>query len=803
MANQSMSSTRPNSKTLQSGSIDRLLSRIRYRTRSQIAIEGLSTATSFALASLSIALLLDYVPVTFGYDELSRPVRGLILVLASLVTGWIVYIKILRRLFVPLKSQSLALLVERSYPRFNDSLITTVESMVPGTGRIADAEMLKQTQATAESLLSDVEISKIVDRRPLMFALGTMLALVVSVVALAAAKPGFIRLAGKRLILLDDTLWPRSSNIELVGIKIKREVPVEGIPEIGQIIPPDRNRFYIAKGGSLTLLIRAEDETQAEDRMLPETCSLRYETEDGDRGTKKLSKIGSPRNGYQAFELDGVPFRGLLSNVKFSVRGGDHRIGPFHVEIVPSPDIVTTKLACQFPKYLADENSSRWSDRTIDWVGQTNLPQGTQISILAEANKPLEKIYVFDLEKKTTAELFPYRSKSRPDCRQFQLDLPPLESTVNLELYLCDQDGLIGESPHSITLDPILDQPPQIQSKLFGIGTAVTPDVRIPFVGTIRDDYGLAQTWLEIQTDDSEAVTEPISVSSDGYVSLDIDFKRRRQEKGSAYDLKPGGDHTVSLVAKSKDHFNLQEQSNIGTGDEFTLDIVSVDELLRLLEQLEVGQRQRLEQIYLEMMEAKSYLTRAKNNGSATLDLLIEPGDQSARPSPGALRDSIPPHELGHLFVLRTITQIDKSTQEILGCAQAFESIRLQLVNNRIDSEDRKKRISQQIITPLNLLADQSMQQLKEKVIALEKKLRSELKNRSQKNDQQNLMAREAIQQTDLVLTELDRILGVLVKYETQNELLDIVRKMIATQKQIMERTKQERQRQAFDGLLD
>ena len=60
-----------------------------------------------------------------------------------------------------------------------------------------------------------------------------------------------------------------------------------------------------------------------------------------------------------------------------------------------------------------------------------------------------------------------------------------------------------------------------------------------------------------------------------------------------------------------------------------------------------------------------------------------------------------------------------------------------------------------------------------------------------------------AIEQNDLVLTEMNGVLSILIKYETQNELLDIVRKMIKKQNEIMERTKKERERKAFDGLLD
>ena len=56
---------------------------------------------------------------------------------------------------------------------------------------------------------------------------------------------------------------------------------------------------------------------------------------------------------------------------------------------------------------------------------------------------------------------------------------------------------------------------------------------------------------------------------------------------------------------------------------------------------------------------------------------------------------------------------------------------------------------------------------------------------------------------TDQVLVELNEVLDLLIKHETQNELLDIVRQMIDKQKELLERTKKERQKKSFEDLLD
>ena len=52
-----------------------------------------------------------------------------------------------------------------------------------------------------------------------------------------------------------------------------------------------------------------------------------------------------------------------------------------------------------------------------------------------------------------------------------------------------------------LVLVPLPDQPPQMAVQLDGIGTAVTPQARIPAVGRITDDYGLGRVWFEYAVD--------------------------------------------------------------------------------------------------------------------------------------------------------------------------------------------------------------------------------------------------------------------------------------------------------------
>ena len=187
----------------------------------------------------------------------------------------------------------------------------------------------------------------------------------------------------------------------------------------------------------------------------------------------------------------------------------------------------------------------------------------------------------------------------------------------------------------------------------------------------------------------------------------------------------------------------------------------------------------------------------------STQSTVIEPGDEPDEP-PSEEDDVLGQVEFRLLYARRAIMQIDKSMQELQGIAEAFTSIRLQLINNRIDAEDRKARIKLQVESPLRNILDAELPALRDSVVQLESDL-VQLEQSAQPAEQSQVESdlQLAIQRIDVVLTELNQILDSLIKYETQNELLEIVRRMIQQQREILEKTEQERQRQAFESLLD
>ena len=210
---------------------------------------------------------------------------------------------------------------------------------------------------------------------------------------------------------------------------------------------------------------------------------------------------------------------------------------------------------------------------------------------------------------------------------------------------------------------------------------------------------------------------------------------------------------------------------------------------------------------------------RTKSRATTQADNSAEPGDEPGDSEPGddqADASGAPErHELRRLFAQRAQLQNDKSLQEVLGCVSAFEHLRLQLINNRVNADARKDRFENGVIAPLNQTATGTMTDLAQQLKQLETQLREVESLATNKNEPADPTAIESlrvaadktavdsIEMTDQVLVELNEVLNLLIKHETQNELLDIVRQMIEKQEELKERTKKERQKKAFEGLLD
>jgi hypothetical protein len=803
-----------------SPAITAALDSLRGKIRQYVLVHGLMLAVIWLCVSFWLALALDYLPVLLGFAELPRVWRLVMLIGITVILAVILYRWVWSRVRRRLRDESLAMLLERRFPELNDALVTVVQAgwtdgrpaadttfpAADRAGQLEQQRMLDEVRTHAERTLKRLSLTHVFNFRPLLLTSLAALLLTTSVSWFAIARQPAFTTALRRLYLLDATRWPRECHIQLVGVRVRYEEPVAGIPEMNQPRAFADDEVTVALAADISLLIRAEmPDPSRPDRRLPGICEFIYRTADGQRGRLPFSKIGGARDGYQAWSVAGDVLERVAGDIRFYVRGGDHTIGPFRIRAIDPPVVTGMFLDCDFPDYLVDPQSSRFTARRVAYTPGMQLPVGTTARLLVETDAAVQQGYVLDAAGGVTG------TADRQE-QAIAVRLDELQETVEFGLVIRSHENVFSPRPLKFRIAAEEDKPPQITSSLPGIGTAVTPDARIPVSAEITDKHGVERTWIELETPLTGTidVTQP---ATEGSLQAAVDLRQMRITGDIPDDLPTEPASEIALTVVAKDHFDLRGGENIGVGSRHPLELVTADRLLRLLERAEAEQRFRLEQIYQEMSEARGYIGRARTarNASGTgpqSPAGLEPEDQL--PATEAATISPEDWDLRQLFVQRALLQVRKSQQEIEGVAFTFDHIRQQLVNNRIDAEDRKLRLQQDVALPLKQVAGDSLPALEKRLLDSELVLQKLIDPASrQATSPGELPARaeaatlQALTEADRVLSEIQDILNSLLKFETQNELLDLVRRMLEQQQALQKRTSALRNREAFDDIFN
>ena len=465
----------------------------------------------------------------------------------------------------------------------------------------------------------------------------------------------------------------------------------------------------------------------------------------------------------------------MLESVEFDVIGFDHRVADLSIEVVPTPAIVSVELRCQFPDYL------KMSPRVQPWAPGMTLPFGTSISLVGKSTKPLAKVTLEDVQTTETFELD--FSATEDEHYEFEHDVGVVTETVSFRIDLLDRDDVQSDQPYLVTLNAVEDAAPQVIARLAGIGTAITPDVRIPLTGEVADDYGVQRSWAQIEVPE-RSISQQLDFKgkSEGEFSEVLDFRTQRMSQG--IELKAS--EKIVLSIRAKDEFNLDDSNRIGSSDDFPLDVVTADELLALLEARELGLKQRFEQILRELNEARDTLLRMQAELEEQANLTASESNAESEAQQLTLR---------LLRTQRTQQQAGKSQQEVEGVADSFGDIREELINNRVDTPERRDRLQQKIVEPLKgIVADQFPTWMTDLAT-----LESELNNRPLPIQ----ACQKTVSDANELIFALEQVLQDMLELETYNELLDLVRSIIKEQKSIQEKTAEERKRRARALLGD
>ncbi|MAI32963.1 MAG: polyketide synthase [Planctomycetaceae bacterium TMED240] len=761
--------------------LNSLLQTLRSRIRRYIVWDSLLAVFALVLSAFWIGLALDYLPVQLGGTEMPRLARTLLLgvVAASL---FVVLLKMLAgRLHRPLPDDSLALLVERHHPSLGGRLVTAVQ--LNETGRTGDSHsrtLLDHVHAEAASEIDKVDPNRIFRLQPLLHKLAIAGPLGIAALVFLILSPQAFALAASRLTLLSDDPWPRRADIQMVGIELPVVTASDDTALAPELLKFNDKKMQLPRGSNATLRIRA----RAEDAELPVACTVYYQTDSGTRGQSSMRRVGRIVDGFQSFVLDGAPLTALSESVTLDIRGLDDRLDDYRIEAITPPALVNMSLQIRYPEYLSTADDGQM-DMVAGYQSGLRLREGSDVTLVASSSVPLGEVDVFlKTDKKTDKDLTLNYSE---DQKEVRFTLTDFNEASTISIVPKDTNGISAQAPFRYFLGVVLDEPPELNVEIKGIGTSITAKAKLPVTAQARDDYGVTDLVLAVtpaattatSTDSAEqpatqsAATSP-ALDRNGEAATELDLKEL-VDSGTLSELAPGT--AVNLIGEAMDGYNLGAE-HVTRSEVYRLEVVTPEQLLALLERRELGLRSRLEQTINEMTSLRQ-----------TLDLLRRTGFEV--PENASDEATTRSEQVRRLRTQQSGLQANKTSEELLGIALSLDDILLEMRNNRVDSVDRSQRIATGVRDPINVTVNGSLAKLRTQIKAIETMI----------SDPEQGIARtaEAVSTAEDVILQLNAILEKMLDLETYNEVLDLVRQLMDDQADLTDDTKKERKKQVLD----
>jgi hypothetical protein len=761
-----------------------LLGNMRRHVRQYVWAEGAANSLAWLGAAFWITLAIDW------FFEPPVFVRILIFSAAVGVLAVILARQIGRRAFVRLTDGNMATVLERRFPQLNDSLLTSVVLCGRQEEQAhCNAEMLSRACQEAAQRIQTVRIDEVFNFRPLRNSFTAAVLLVFSVLAFGIVFPNAFASWARRSLGFSKELWPRLTRLE-----------IDGFP--GGVCK-------VARGSDVDIVVRADTSMP----RVPKVVEISYREEGGVRGRAAMNRVGAADPSKDRYQEFVYTRRNVLSPIRFDVYGGDFAINGQMIEVVDNPTVTLT-LDCQFPAYMNRR------PRSLPVSGVMSLPQGSRITIRAVANKELLRVRVDTVADDNSASppRFIEGKDLSADRREFNYTLESLDKDTTLLFTLFDGDGIKSREPVRLGLASVADQAPQVATQLEGIGTAVTPQARVGVAGRVIDDYGIGKVWFEHAVDQDKSEITTIN-APDGYPA---EFKLDPRDAAlEVRDLKLKPGQKLFLSVKAADLCSLGKGPNIGAGERWLLDVVTPDQLQMMLKARELVLRQRFESVIQETTETRDLLARmefsdadSSNKPAAVTqdkekkndkpDSGDKPENTAKASRPGSEPDDEPNDEraadsnerklaLHLLRVQRALANCRKNAQETLGVAEGVDGIRLQLVNNRIDTAELKERLQSGIAEPLRKIAEEMFPELERRLDALQSSL-EDAKLAPQARD-------KAKTQADAVLLSMQHVLDRMIELQDYNEMVEMLRDIIKMQEQLRRQT-EERNKQKLRDLL-
>jgi hypothetical protein len=691
----------------------RLLAAVRREARAWIWIESLALVAVVAAAAAAGLLAIDWL--------LEPPAwaRGVASAAAAGVLVWLLATRLLGRLAAPLADADLARAVERRHPLAGDTLSTAVELQTSARADL-DPDLVARTTVAASAIAGTVRPDRVFRRRRLIaVALAGLLATAL-IVGFAAVFPESAATWGRRMVLLEDVPWPRRVSFE-----------VEGFP--GGV-------RKVARGSDVEILVRAHARGEP-----PEAVYLRMHDGAAWRSARMGTRGVAGADGrWFAHRLERV-----TSDTPLEIRGGDGRLRGLRLEVADPPALAAATVRIRLPDYLGG------GDRSPAAVRVVPVPAGSAVDLQFTATKPLSAATVtarggsmrsVDDPERVLATLEPGDPSEASDTITARIH--SLDADTHLVISFTDCDGIANREPATMLLTAVPDEPPRLAVQLAGISTAVTPQARVPIVGSISDDHGLAAGGVTLVKDD-DRLDIPVPRIGGGQPLVELPVTDPEVVPLAPLGLLPGTRLEVMLTAT--DGCGLATGPHTTHSDAWSLEVVTADALRAMVEAREILLRRRYEAAIDDVSQARG------DSGQAGAGLTARIAEAAAR-----------------------------AAGESLEIAAAFRGIRDELANNGLLGPEVETRLVTQIADPVAVIAREPLADLGRAARA------------AATGDRE---AVDLASRAEAAERRMREVLARMLELESFNEVVEKLRGLLESQERIRAETIERQRRRAREVL--
>ena len=230
-------------------------------------------------------------------------------------------------------------------------------------------------------------------------------------------------------------------------------------------------------------------------------------TEDSNKPAQAKAQLGSRewqssslQEHFYLFELPP-----LLNEQELTLQAGD-AYATLTLTPLMRPSLEQITATVEFPEYLQKEN-----ERIDLRSGQASVLQGSTLTIQGKTNRPLSKATAtqkLPSQPIASGEITYQNTPLEVQTQNASFTLPPLtinQERFHLPLQWTDIHQLQSKKPTLLTIEQLIDSPPNVYLQDIAEETYVLADSSIQFAIQAEDDYGLKHVGIEWQGEFTKA----------------------------------------------------------------------------------------------------------------------------------------------------------------------------------------------------------------------------------------------------------------------------------------------------------